>query len=222
VEEVPMADDAPALDQPIITITGEKVALGPPNRGHISLLDKWDNDLALSILSGDPARPRPREGAEAQYERYSRGEQREEVLFIIYERATLRPIGLTEFTHIDLAHRTATYGIVIGEPECWGKGYGTETTILMLDYAFQVLGLHNVMLDVHGFNQRAMRAYLRAGFKVFGRRREAYRIGSRVYDAVYMECLASEFQSPLTPVVDLLLPAPSRPVQPERAGTQPP
>ena len=166
-------------------------------------MDKWDNDLVVSILSGDPARPRTREAAEADYERFSRGEQKDEVLFLIYERATLRLIGLTGLTHIDLSHRTATYGIVIGEPDCWGKGYGTEATVLMLDYTFHVLGLHNVMLDVHGFNERAIRTYLRAGFKVFGPRREAYRLGDRVYDRIYMDCLASEFQSPLKPVVEL-------------------
>jgi RimJ/RimL family protein N-acetyltransferase len=200
---VPVADDVPVPSQPIITITGEKVALGPPHRGIIPLMDKWDNDLAVSILSGDPARPRTREQAEADYDRYSRNEQKDEVLFLIYERSTLRLIGLTGLTHINLSHRTATYGIVIGEPDCWGKGYGTETTILMLDYAFHVIGLHNVMLDVHGFNERAIRTYLRAGFKVFGRRREAYRLGDRVYDRVYMDCLASEFQSPLKPVVTM-------------------
>lgn len=205
-----MAEDVSAASQPLISITGEKVALGPPHRGIIPLLDKWDNDLALSILSGDPARPRAREQAEAEYERYSRSEQRDEVRFLIYECATLRLIGLAELMHINLSHRTATYGIIIGESDCWGKGYGTETTILMLDYAFHVLGLHNVMLEVHGFNERAIRTYLRAGFKVFGRRREAYRVGDRVYDDVHMDCLASEFQSPLKPVVDLPSPVSPR------------
>ncbi len=33
-----------------------------------------------------------------------------------------------------------------------GRGYGTETTRLMLDYAFTALGLHNVMLTVFVFN----------------------------------------------------------------------
>jgi RimJ/RimL family protein N-acetyltransferase len=136
------------------------------------------------------------------YERYSRGEQKEEVRFLIYERATLRLIGLTELMQINLWHRTATYGIVIGEPDCWGKGYGGETTSLMLDYAFHVLGLHNVMLEVYGFNERAIRAYLRAGFKICGRRREAHRVGDRVYDIVHMDCLAGEFQRPRRPVVD--------------------
>jgi Acetyltransferase (GNAT) domain len=63
-----------------------------------------------------------------------------------YDRETLRPIGNTGPRSVDHRNRTATFGILIGEPECGGKGYGTESTRLMLDYAFTVLGLHNVML----------------------------------------------------------------------------
>jgi RimJ/RimL family protein N-acetyltransferase len=73
---------------------------------------------------------------------------------------------------------------------------------LLLDYAFSVLGLHNVMLDVAGYNERAIRAYRRAGFREIGRRRQSYRLGDRVYDQVFMDCLATEFESPLKPVLD--------------------
>ena len=40
-------------------------------------------------------------------------------------------------------------------------------------------------------------AYRRAGFREFGRRREAHRLGGRTFDVVHMECLASEFESPV-------------------------
>jgi RimJ/RimL family protein N-acetyltransferase len=63
----------------------------------------------------------------------------------------------------------------------------------MLDYAFNVLGLHSVRLAVFSFNERAQRAYERAGFRVIGRWREAKRLGGRAYDVVYMDCLAREF-----------------------------
>jgi RimJ/RimL family protein N-acetyltransferase len=44
----------------------------------------------------------------------------------------------------------------MGKPDCRGKGYGTGTTRLMLDYAFTALGLHNVMLTVFEFNSAGM------------------------------------------------------------------
>jgi diamine N-acetyltransferase len=41
---------------------------------------------------------------------------------------------------VDYCNRSASFGILIGEPDCRGKGYGTETTRLMLDCAFTDLG----------------------------------------------------------------------------------
>ena len=67
----------------------------------------------------------------------------------------------------------------------------------MLDYAFTALGLHNVMLTVFEFNPAGIRAYEKAGFKPIGRRRECRVMGGGVYDEVYMDCLASEFESPV-------------------------
>ena len=84
-------------------------------------------------------------------------------------------------------------GVGIGEHDCWGKGYGTEATRLILDYAFTVLGLHNVMLRVFSYNERAIRSYRKVGFKEMGRRRQAQRIGGQTYDVVYMDCLATDF-----------------------------
>jgi RimJ/RimL family protein N-acetyltransferase len=66
-----------------------------------------------------------------------------------------------------------------------------------------VLGLHNVLLSTYGYNERAVRAYTRAGFRVMGRQREAARLGDQVYDVIFMDCLATEFRSPLKRVVEL-------------------
>ena len=179
---------------PPFVLVGELVALGPVHRGLMPLFWKWENDLELSLLTGDPARPLTPEGIEAVYERFSKAGP-DHTGFAIYERATLRPIGTAGLVAINPAHRTAELGIGIGEHDCWGKGYGTEATRLLLDYAFTMLGLHNVMLRVFSYNERAIRAYQRAGFQEIGRRREAQRVGDRAYDVVLMDCLASDFDA---------------------------
>jgi diamine N-acetyltransferase len=119
------------------------------------------------------------------------------VRFLVYERATMRPIGTTNLDTVDRHHRKAEFGICIGEKECWGRGYGTEATRLTLDYAFTVLGLHSVHLAVAAYNGPAIRCYLKAGFRESGRRREALRLGERFHDEVVMDCLAGEFASPV-------------------------
>jgi hypothetical protein len=64
------ADAEPVSQQPVISITGELVALGPAHRGLLPLVWRWENDVALSLLTGDPARPLAPEAIEADYERY--------------------------------------------------------------------------------------------------------------------------------------------------------
>jgi len=92
------------------------------------------------------------------------------VSFVIYDRATDRPIGTTALDGIAHRHGTAEFSIGIGDESFRGKGYGTEATRLMLDYAFGVLGLSNVMLIVYDYNRAGRRAYAKAGFREFGRR----------------------------------------------------
>jgi RimJ/RimL family protein N-acetyltransferase len=192
---------APDTALPILNIVGEKVALGPQARSLAPLLARWCNDFEVTLYSGDDLRPTAVELYEAEHEKHSKEWQSRLTEFTIYERATLRPIGIAGWRHIDGARRTAVYGILIGEKDCWDKGYGTETTRLLLEYAFTVLNLHTVMLTTASYNARAIAAYTKAGFSEFGRWREALRFGDRVYDEVHMACLASEFTGPTLGVV---------------------
>ena len=184
------------MDEPIINLAGSKVALGPRRRDLVPFYMKWMNDFEVTHPYGTRFRTRTLEGVEAGYDQASKGGT-DYADFTIYERSTLRPIGNTALEDIDHFDRTAKLVLLIGEKDCWGKGYGTETSVLMLDYGFTGLGLHNIMLTVFSFNERAKRAYLSAGFRVIGRRREAHRLAGQAYDVIYMDCLASEFQSPV-------------------------
>jgi RimJ/RimL family protein N-acetyltransferase len=57
------------------------------------------------------------------------------------------------------------------------------------------------MLTVYEFNLAAQRAYQKAGFREIGRRRGAKLMGGRYWDEIYMDCIASEFESPLLKTV---------------------
>jgi hypothetical protein len=47
-------------------------------------------------------------------------------------------------------------------------------------------------------NPAGLMAYQKAGFKEIGRRRECRRMGGKLWDEVYMDCLSSEFERPVT------------------------
>jgi RimJ/RimL family protein N-acetyltransferase len=183
-------------ERPILNLIGEKVALGPMHEGLLPRIVAWYNDFSTSAISGDDLRPVSPAAVRADWEPLMKGDRPGWVGFAIYELATLRPIGHANVRDIESAHRTAEFGILIGEKDCRGKGYGTEATQLILDYAFTALGVHNVWLDTLTINPAAIAAYARAGFREIGRRREAHRIGDKVYDVVLMDCLATEFRRP--------------------------
>ena len=174
--------------QPGYVIEGERVALGPVRMDLVPAYQRWSNDLEVANGNGwvIPFT------LEAQHDRIaSRSGNPELVDFTVYDRADAAPVGLSSLFRIDHRNGTADFGIFLGERR--DQGLGTEATRLTLDWGFTVLGLHNIMLSVAAWNQRAIRVYAKAGFRELGRRRGAGVTMGRRHDGVFMEALASEF-----------------------------
>ena len=181
-------------EPPIVNVAGDRVALGPLRRDLLPVYQRWVNDLATADRVGMEPGPWTMERETAWYDYAATGT---DPTFTIYERSTWRPIGTCALMQVDHRHGTAAIVMLIGEPECRGRGYGTEAVRLLLDYAFTALGLCNVMLGVHEDNLAGRRAYLKAGFKEIGRRRQAVRRATGRVDEILMDCLATEFESPV-------------------------
>jgi diamine N-acetyltransferase len=183
------------LNASILNIEGELVALGPRRREHIPLYLRWINDFGTMQMLGISPRPMTLEQETAWYEQTAADDG--EVAFTIYERATGRAIGNCGLHEVDLANRRTVVGIMIGEPDARGRGYGTEAMRLLLDYAFTVLDLHSVMLTVFEYNGAGRRCYENVGFREMGRRRQSRWYNGRFWDEIHMDILASEFTSPV-------------------------
>jgi RimJ/RimL family protein N-acetyltransferase len=93
----------------------------------------------------------------------------------------------------NLPSRTATFGIFIGDRAYLGQGYGTEATIVLLNYAFSVLGYHKVNLDLFEYNAPARALYEKLGFVHEGRRRENHWSRGRFWDEILMGVTAEEW-----------------------------
>ena len=66
--------------------------------------------------------------------------------------------------------RSARLGITLGA-DFVNQGYGTEALALFLDHCFESLGFEQMVLDVVGYNRRAIRVYEKLGFKQVGQRK---------------------------------------------------
>ena len=182
-------------EAPILNIEGELVSLGPIRREHIPHYVRWVNDFGTTRFLGIRPIPLTLEQEIAWFEQAATNDA--QPLFTIYERATGRAIGNCGLHEVDHRNRRAEVGIMIGEPDARGRGYGTEAMMLLLDFAFTVLGMHSVMLLVYEYNYPARRSYEKAGFREIGRRRESRWFNGRFWDEIHMDILASEFESPV-------------------------
>jgi RimJ/RimL family protein N-acetyltransferase len=91
--------------------------------------------------------------------------------------------------------RAASVGIMIGEKDCWGHGYGTDAMRTMLKFAFEEMNLHRIELDVYAFNNRARASYRKCGFvDEVCKRQEVFREG-RFIDVITMGVLRHEWEA---------------------------
>ena len=170
------------------TIEGERVTLRPVSEDDVAGLMDLLADPEGNRLTGTHA-----EFDEATARRWyaSRGDQDDRLDLAIVERATGEYAGEVVLNDLDPANRSC--GFRIGLRRAFqDRGLGSEATRLIVEYAFDVLALHRVELEVYAFNPRARRVYERAGFVVEGTRRDALLWDGEWVDAITMSILSTD------------------------------
>ncbi len=102
-------------------------------------------------------------------------------------------IGETVINEIDNQTKSANFRIGIFQSSEQGKGIGTWAVEVTRDFAFEILKLHRLSLDVFSFNTRAEKCYLKAGFKREGVLRDAVLNGKEYADDILMSILENEW-----------------------------
>ena len=96
-----------------------------------------------------------------------------EVMFAI-ETLDGRHIGNSGVHAIDLRHGTCSTGSLIGSPEDWGKGYGTDASRVRARYCFEVLGLRMLYSGYLEGNEASRRMNEKCGYIECGRIPQRY------------------------------------------------
>jgi len=152
---------------------------------------QWANDPDVTYYMFMGVKPNSIEQMEEEYNRLVSSNN--DVVFAIIDKKTHKHIGNAGLYAINWVSRSAEFRIIIGEKEFWGKGYGAESTKLLVRYAFEKLNLNKVWLGVNAENLRAVKSYENAGFVKEGILRQEIHRNSKYYDAIRMSILRSEY-----------------------------
>lgn len=172
-------------------LTGKRVYLRPLAKEDSVYLRKWSDDAEIRGLIGEVT-SMSQTDCEKFLEEVCADNSRE--WFVVVIKKNDRVIGEAGLLRMFPAWRTTDVSVIIGEKEEWGKGYGTETILLLLDYAFRHLDFHRVAIGVVGFNERALRFWEKVGFRREGIQRDGYYYDDKYYDFVTMSILEDEFR----------------------------
>ncbi len=154
----------PATDGRNIRIEGDRVVLRSKTMEDARADYLWRVDPELATLDAT----RPITITLKEYMRYHRDD-----LQFPSPRSVRLAIDTLEGTHIgncmyydiDTELRQAEFGIMIGNSDYWNGGYGTDAVRTMLRLIFTTTWLTRIYLHTLTSNDRAQRAFAKAGFE---------------------------------------------------------
>ncbi|HVR38350.1 MAG TPA: GNAT family protein [Thermoanaerobaculia bacterium] len=99
--------------------------------------------------------------------------------FAIERKDDRSHIGNASIHDIDWVSRVASFGLFIGEPTAWNRGFGGDAIATLIRFAFEEMNLQKLRIHVFEYNERAKHVLEAHGFVREGLlRRDFYREGT--------------------------------------------
>ncbi|MGC4189742.1 MAG: GNAT family protein [Thermomicrobiales bacterium] len=163
-EKVTLETDPPSN----AVLVGKRVYLRPPTREDIEDVVKYSRLETETFF--DIGRHMPDIEGFADWNETSQKEEFPRwVRFAVCLRENDEVIGEVGLFDVDLIDRTAESASFFHRPEYRGGGYGSEAKQLLMEYAFDRLGLHVIQSWVYFPNTRSAAALRKQGYTEAGR-----------------------------------------------------
>jgi len=174
-------------DQP--TLSGPTVRLEPLGSQHYEGMSSMHSEPEVLRLTG--SRQPVTEDVARQW-LATRQDHHDRADWAIVRRQDDVVLGDVVLNQLAEHDASVNFRILLVKPDLFGRGYGTEATRLVVDYALDVAGLHRISLEVYDFNPRAQRVYEKCGFVREGVCRDALYWDGEWHDAIRMSILYTD------------------------------
>jgi RimJ/RimL family protein N-acetyltransferase len=173
-------------------LTGPRIRLVPFGEKNINdRYLKWMNDPEVTRYLKSGGGPVTMEDLHGYYQSIKGSKYN--FLFAIELKEKNTHIGNIRLGPVDWEHKRTDMGIMIGDKENWGKGYGSEAMYLLMEFAFDRLLMKEFVAGARCLNERAMHLYPKLGFKLKKIVKGTYTYEGKKYDAHYFCMTEKEF-----------------------------
>lgn len=165
-----------------MNIKGKKVILRAIEEGDLELLHKWANDPEIWYMLGGWHFPSSMDFQKKWF--YSLKFDNLNQHFAI-EAPEVGIIGTSNIVEIDWKNNHAFHGMMLGDVDIRGKGYGIDTIMATMRYTFEELHLERLDGSMIEYNSTSLSIYCKKlGWKEEGRQRNWYFRKNRYWDRI--------------------------------------
>lgn len=164
-------------------IKGRMLTLRAIEERDLLLLHKWANDPVTQDGIGEIHFPSSMDFHQAWFQNLKSDRLNQRFVVDLPETGI---IGISSIVNIDWRNRHAWHGLVLGESQQRGKGYGVDAIMATMRYAFEELNLERLDGSMIEYNQQSIATYCgkKLGWKEEGRRRNYFYRKGRYWDQV--------------------------------------
>lgn len=164
-----------------MNIVGNKITLRAIEKEDLPILHIWANDPQTQDIIGNIHFPSSSEYQKIWFESLQKDNLN---LRFAIETKEDGIIGISSVMQIDWKNNHAWHGIVIGPKDIRGKGYGIDTVMTTMRYAFDELHMERLDGSMIEYNIISQSMYKRLGWKEEGRKKRYYYRKGKYWDQV--------------------------------------
>jgi RimJ/RimL family protein N-acetyltransferase len=175
-------------------LVGKRVYLRPEEKADAKIVAEWARKEQETFF--DIGRHLP---TQVLHEHWTQKMQDDDhpdwIWFAVCLRENDEVIGAVGLIGVDYVHMYAETGSFFHRTDLRGSGYGSEAKHLLLEYAFDILGLHMVESWVYFPNTRSAAALRKQGYTEAGRVTWLYPHEGNLGNMVVFDLLAGEWRA---------------------------
>lgn len=123
---------------------------------------------------------------EEEFIKSQKSNQKGEYKFAIEDLEAKKYIGGCGINDVNWLTRVATVGIMIGDKDYWGKGYGSDAMQVLIKFIFEDMNMRKIRLSAFSFNERALKCYTKCGFEIEGVLKDEIFKDGKYYDEMIL------------------------------------